>query len=67
MQDLCVYGSKMYAIGSTSSKIEVLDLSGKLLKSIPMKTTDDQPMELDVQSEQKDSYLLQLMMELFQN
>lgn len=45
VQDLCVYGSKMYAIGSTSSKIEVLDLSGKLLKSIPMKTTDDQPME----------------------
>ena len=28
LQDLCVYGSKMYAISAASAKISVLDLQG---------------------------------------
>ncbi|MBM6759321.1 YncE family protein [Bacteroides mediterraneensis] len=45
VQDLCVYGSKMYAIGSTSSKIEILDLQGKLIKSIPLNNGENQPIQ----------------------
>ena len=44
LQDLCIYGSKMYAVSTQSSKVEVLDLNGKLLKSIPMNTAEEKPM-----------------------
>lgn len=43
LQDLCVYGSKMYAIGSESSKIEILDLKGKLIKKLLLTTEDGKP------------------------
>lgn len=43
VQDLCVYGSKMYAIGSESSKIEILDLKGKLIKKLLLTTEDGKP------------------------
>ena len=45
LQDLCVYGSKLYAISATSSKVEILERSGKLVKSLPMTTDAGQPME----------------------
>ena len=41
----CVYGSKLYAIGSTSSKIDILDRNGKLLKSLPMTNEEGKPIE----------------------
>lgn len=43
VQDLCVYGSKMYAISAASAKISVLDLQGKLLKEIPLTNSAGQP------------------------
>lgn len=45
IEDLCVYGSKLYAIGSTSSKIDILDRNGKLLKSLPMTNEEGKPIE----------------------
>lgn len=45
LQDLCVYGSKLYAISATSSKIEILEHNGKLIKRLPMTTAADQPMQ----------------------
>ena len=43
LQDLCIYGSKMYAVSTQSSKVEVLDLNGKLIKSIPLHNNENQP------------------------
>ena len=45
LQDLCVYGTKLYAISATSSKVEILERNGKLVKSFPMNTPEGQPME----------------------
>lgn len=45
IEDLCVYGSKLYAIGSISSKIDILDRNGKLLKSLPMTNEEGKPIE----------------------
>ena len=36
LQDLCVYGSKLYAISTSSSKIEILEKNGKIIKTILM-------------------------------
>lgn len=44
-QDLCIYGSKLYVTSSTSAKLEVLDLKGKILKTIPLKNSEDQSIE----------------------
>ena len=44
LQDLCIYGSKLYAISDASSKVEILDRNGKLVKSLPMNTQDEKPM-----------------------
>lgn len=43
LQDLCVYGSKLYAISTTSSKIEILGRNGKILKTIQMVNDANQP------------------------
>lgn len=40
LQDLCVYGSKLYAVSTTSSKIEILNKEGKMIKSISLKTSN---------------------------
>ena len=45
LQDLCVYGTKLYAISATSSKVEILERNGKLVKSFSMNTPEGQPME----------------------
>ena len=45
LQDLCVYGSKLYAVSSTSSKIEILDKEGKIIKSMPLTTSDNKPLQ----------------------
>ena len=34
VQDLCIYGSKLYVACSTSSKIEVLTFDGKIIKTL---------------------------------
>ncbi|MDY5237608.1 DUF5074 domain-containing protein [Bacteroides helcogenes] len=44
-QDLCVYGSKLYVTCTTSSKLEVLDLKGRIIKTIPLTTASAQPMK----------------------
>lgn len=43
LQDLCIYGSKLYAISTTSSKIEILEKNGKIIKNIPMMNDANQP------------------------
>lgn len=43
LQDLCVYGSKLYAISTSSSKIEILEKNGKIIKTIPMVNNANQP------------------------
>ena len=43
LQDLCIYGSKLYAISTTSSKIEILEKNGKIIKTIPMMNDANQP------------------------
>lgn len=43
LQDLCIYGSKLYAISTTSSKIEILEKNGKIIKTIPMTNDATQP------------------------
>lgn len=43
VQDLCVYGSKMYVTSTTSSKLVILDLQGKELKSISLADENSQP------------------------
>ena len=45
LQDLCVYGSKLYAVSSTSSKIEILDKGGKIIKSMPLTMSDKKPLQ----------------------
>lgn len=45
LQDLCLYGTKLYAICATSSKVEILERNGKLVKSLAMNTSSGQPME----------------------
>lgn len=45
LQDLCIYGSKLYAISTTSSKIEVLGKNGKIIKTIPMVNDAGKPIE----------------------
>lgn len=42
-QDLCIYGSKLYVACSTSSKIEVLDRQGKIIKTLPQINAAGQP------------------------
>lgn len=43
VQDLCVYGQKMYAICTTSAKVSVLDLKGKLIKELLLANAEGQP------------------------
>ena len=43
-QDLCLYGSKLYATVSGSSKLEVMDRNCKVIKTLHV-TTDDDLME----------------------
>ncbi|MBM6883554.1 hypothetical protein [Bacteroides caecigallinarum] len=43
LQDLCIYGSKLYAISTTSSKIEILERNGKIVKTISMVNEAGQP------------------------
>lgn len=43
VQDLCVYGSKIYVTSSTSSKLVILNRQGKELKSIPLTNESGQP------------------------
>lgn len=43
LQDLCIYGSKLYAISTTSSKIEILEKNGKIIKTINMVNEASQP------------------------
>lgn len=42
-QDLCLYGSKLYATVSGSSKVVVMDLNCKVLKSISLANAEGQP------------------------
>jgi DNA-binding beta-propeller fold protein YncE len=44
-QDLCIYGSKLYVTCSSSSKLEVLDLKGKIIKTIPLQNATNQPIQ----------------------
>lgn len=44
LQDLCVYGSKLYAISNTSSKVSILERNGKLVKELPLQI-GGQPIE----------------------
>ena len=44
LQDVCVYGSKLYVLSTTSSKLEILERNGKLVKSFPLNTSAGQPM-----------------------
>ena len=39
-QDLCLYGSKLYATVSGSSKLEVMDRNCKVIQTIPVKAED---------------------------
>ena len=39
-QDLCLYGSKLYATVSGSSKLEVMDRNCKVVKTIPVRAED---------------------------
>lgn len=43
LQDICIYGSKLYAISTTSSKIEILEKNGKIIKTISMVNNESQP------------------------
>ncbi|MDE5677786.1 DUF5074 domain-containing protein [Phocaeicola sp.] len=42
-QDLCLYGSKLYATVSGSSKIVIMDKNCKVIKSIPLTNDENQP------------------------
>ena len=42
-QDLCLYGSKLYATVSGSSKIVIMDKNCKVIKSIPLTNAENQP------------------------
>ena len=44
-QDLCLYGSKLYATVSGSSKLEVMDRDCKVIKTIPLRADDGTPVE----------------------
>lgn len=44
-QDLCIYGSKLYVTCTTSSKLEILDYQGKIIKTIPLSNEAGQPLE----------------------
>lgn len=43
LQDLCIYGSRLYAISTTSSKIEIMERNGKIVKTISMMNDAGQP------------------------
>ena len=43
VQDLCVYGSKLYVTCSSSAKIVILDRQGKELKSYALKNEENEP------------------------
>lgn len=43
VQDLCVYGSKLYVTCSSSAKIVILDRQGKELKSYELKNEENEP------------------------
>lgn len=45
LQDLCLYGSKLYAICPTSNKVEILERNGKVIKSLATNTQSGQPMQ----------------------
>lgn len=42
-QDLCLYGSKLYATVSNSSKVVIMDKNCKIIKSIPLTNKENQP------------------------
>lgn len=42
-QDLCLYGSKLYVTVSGSSKIVIMDKNCKVIKSIPLTNSENQP------------------------
>lgn len=42
-QDLCLYGSKLYATVNGSSKIVIMDKNCKIIKNIPLKNAENQP------------------------
>lgn len=44
-QDLCIYGSKLYVTCSTSAKIEVLDLQGGIIETIPLANESGQSVQ----------------------
>lgn len=45
VQDLCIYGSKLYVSCSTSSKIEVLNMEGKIIKTLNMENVQPRYLE----------------------
>lgn len=45
VQDLCIHGSKLYVACSTSSKIEVLTLEGKIIKTLSLTNEAGQPLQ----------------------
>lgn len=44
-QDLCLYGSKLYATVSESSKVVIMDKQCKVIKSIPLANKEGQPLK----------------------
>ena len=44
-QDLCIYGSKLYVTCTTSAKLEVLDLQGEIIQTIPLTNSSGQPVQ----------------------
>lgn len=40
-QDLCIYGSKLYVTCSASAKLEILNLKGKVIKTIPLQISKE--------------------------